>query len=39
MYYANVVGVLKEEDDSRRARILNDLLEGLAPPCNSPDAP
>jgi hypothetical protein len=35
MYYGNVVGVLKEEDDERRASILADLLEGLAPPCNA----
>jgi hypothetical protein len=35
MYYANVVGVLKEEDESRRAAIVADLLEGLSPPCNA----
>ena len=39
MYYANVVGVLKEENAARRTSILNDLLAGLAPPCNSSDAP
>jgi hypothetical protein len=39
MYYANVVGVLKEEDDARRTSILEDLLDGLAPPCNSLDVP
>jgi hypothetical protein len=39
MHYGNVVGVLKEDDDSRRTSILADLLEGLAPPCNAGDAP
>jgi len=39
MYYANVIGVLKEEDDKRRASILADLLGGLALPCNAADAP
>ena len=39
MYYANVIGVLKEEDDKRRASILADLLGGLARPCNAADAP
>jgi hypothetical protein len=34
MYYGNVVGVLKEDDDERRTSILSDLLGGLAPPCN-----
>ena len=38
MYYGNVVGVLKESDDARRTSILADLLDGLAPPCNAPDA-
>jgi hypothetical protein len=38
MYYANVVGVLKEDDESRRASILADLLGALAPPCNAPDS-
>ena len=38
MYYGNVVGVLKEEDARRRAGILADLLAGLSPPCNAPDA-
>jgi hypothetical protein len=37
MYYANVVGVLKEESDARRAAILEDLLDGLNPPCNAAD--
>jgi hypothetical protein len=39
MYLGNVVSVLKEEDDSRRASIVADLLSGLAPPCNGADAP
>ena len=39
MYYANVVGVLKENDEARRTSILSDLLDGLAPPCNAADAP
>lgn len=39
MYYANVVGVLKEEDDARRGAILADLLGGLTVPCNAADAP
>lgn len=38
MYYGNVVGVLKEDDDARRATILEDLLDALAPPCNAPQA-
>jgi hypothetical protein len=38
MYYANVVGVLKEEDADTRAAILADLLAGLTPPCNAADA-
>jgi len=38
MYYGNVVGVLKEDDDTRRTSILADLLDGLAPPCNAADA-
>jgi hypothetical protein len=38
MYYGNVVGVLKEPDDGKRSSILDDLLEGLTPPCNAPDA-
>jgi hypothetical protein len=37
MYLANVIGVLKEENEERRAAILADLLDGLAPPCNLPD--
>ena len=39
MYYANVVGVLKEADAAKRASILADLVGGLAPPCNATDAP
>ena len=37
MYYGNVVGVLREDDDAKRAAILSDLLGGLSPPCNAPD--
>ena len=39
MYYANVIGVLKEYDDEKRAAILADLVGGLALPCNATDAP
>jgi len=38
MYYANVIGVLKEENESRRKAVLDDLLAALAPPCNASDA-
>jgi hypothetical protein len=38
MYYGNVIGVLKEDDASRRTSILADLLDGLGPPCNAADA-
>jgi hypothetical protein len=37
MYYANVVGVLKEDNAGKRAAILADLLTGLTPPCNASD--
>ena len=39
MYFGNVVGVLKEGDDTRRTSILADLLDGLAPPCNAGHTP
>jgi hypothetical protein len=39
MYYANVVGVLKEDDDDQRASILADLVGGLSLPCNTAQAP
>jgi hypothetical protein len=39
MYFGNVVGVLKESDDTRRTSILADLVDGLAPPCNAAGAP
>jgi hypothetical protein len=39
MYFGNVVGVLKESDDTRRTSILADLIDGLAPPCNAAGAP
>lgn len=35
MYYANVVGVLREERDGEREQIVADLVESLTPPCNS----
>lgn len=38
MYYANTIAVLAESDPSERARVLQDLLEALDPPCNQ-DAP
>jgi len=38
MYYGNVIGVLKENDEARRTSILTDLLGGLAPPCNAAGA-
>jgi hypothetical protein len=38
MYYANVIGVLKEADADARERISADLIASLAPPCNSADA-
>jgi len=38
MYYANVVGVLKEPDAGAREKISADLIKGLAPPCNADDA-
>ena len=38
MYYANVIGVLKHEDEQERDRIVADLIAGLAPACNVDDA-
>jgi hypothetical protein len=38
MYYANVIGVLRQDDEDQRTAIVTDLLEGLAPPCNAADA-
>jgi hypothetical protein len=38
MYYANVIGVLKEEDTQARERIAADLVASLSPPCNADDA-
>lgn len=38
MYYANVIGVLKEPDAGARDRISADLIAALAPPCNADDA-
>ncbi len=37
MYYANVVGVLKQEDEHERARAVADLVDGIAPVCNAED--
>ncbi len=39
LYYGNVIGVLKEDDDAKRASILEDLVNGLTLPCNAVDAP
>lgn len=38
MYYANVIGVLKEPEPARRATIVTDLVAALAPPCHAADA-
>jgi hypothetical protein len=38
MYYANVIGVLKEPDAGAREKISADLIGSLAPPCNAADA-
>ena len=38
MYYANVIGVLKEPDATVREKISADLIGALAPPCNANDA-
>jgi len=38
MYYANVIGVLKETDAGAREKISADLIKSLAPPCNADDA-
>jgi hypothetical protein len=38
MYYANVIGVLKEPDAAVREKISTDLIGALAPPCNANDA-
>jgi hypothetical protein len=35
MYYANVIGVLREERDDAREQIVADLVASLAPPCNA----
>ncbi len=37
MYLANVIGVVHQKDAAVRARIADDLIAALAPPCNSPD--
>jgi hypothetical protein len=38
LHYANVIGVLKQDDEAARATVVADLVDGLAPPCNAPDA-
>ena len=38
LHYANTIGVLKEPDAAARERIVADLIAGLQPPCNAPDA-
>jgi len=38
VYLANTIAVLPEADASERARIEQDLLEALDPPCNGDDA-
>ena len=38
LHYANVVGVLQEPDADAREQIVADLVAGLRPPCNAPDA-
>lgn len=37
MYYANVIGVLKHEEEAERERIVADLVEALGPACNATD--
>lgn len=37
MYYANTIAVLPVPNASERARIEQDLLEALDPPCNGDD--
>jgi hypothetical protein len=39
LYYANVVGVLKEASDATRAEVVADLVAALSPPCHAADAP
>jgi hypothetical protein len=38
LYYANVIGVLKEADEGARNAIVDDLIGGLSPPCHGADA-
>lgn len=38
LHYANTIGVLQEKDRAERERIAADLIDGLKPPCNQPDA-
>jgi hypothetical protein len=37
MYYANVVGVLREDSEDERQHMVADLVDGLAPACNASD--
>ena len=37
MYYANVIGVLKQENEDERDRIVADLIDGIGPACNAED--
>jgi hypothetical protein len=39
LYYANVIGVIKEANDAARAEVVDDLVAALAPPCHAADAP
>jgi hypothetical protein len=38
LHYANTIGVIQEREHAARDRIAADLIGGLAPPCNAPDA-
>jgi hypothetical protein len=38
LYYANVIGVLKQHEDAERERIVADLVAGLELPCNATSA-
>ena len=38
MYYANVIGVLQQDDAAAREAITADLVAALQPPCNAADA-
>ena len=38
LHYANTIAVIREPERAARDRIAADLIGGLAPPCNAPDA-